>query len=471
MQSQMEARVPEQAAPADPLDPDLRVADLAASVAARDLLVLRQVAPGRFLQIGGAGRGVGWAGCIELSLEQEPALQQAVAHGATVRWDSAVARRVLGPYHARHAALVPVDHDVAVLLGSDVQLADDASLAEAARQAVSLVGAVSPAKRLADELELLTAVRSVMQCPPADVRQTLTHVASAAAEALGCEVAVAWLPEQDELVVVERGWSMDASPEVLRAALAAVRDGGAALPLCEQDSEAEPLPAPLDPAHGVRSHYVLPLGSPSEGLLVLLHTVVTPRGFTGLCRAIGEKVAEAGGVVVQSSVLRAELQSLVQHAQALARRDALTGLANRLGWDEALARCEEQVQAGGCASVLVVDVNGLKAVNDSYGHEAGDRFLQMGADALSSVARRGDTVARLGGDEFGLLLPDVDEAAAERIVERVREAVATAGRVGDVPLSAAVGSATCPPHSSLRVAWRTADAAMYSDKSDRRACP
>lgn len=469
MQSQVVGRVPEQVAPSDPLDPDARVAALAAAVGARDLLVLRQVAPGRFLQIGGAGRGVGWAGCIELNLDEEPALQSALEHGATVRWESALARRVLGPYHARHAALVPVDHDVAVLLGSDGSLADDRSLGETARAAVGLVSAVSPAKRLADELELLTAVRSVMQCSPSDVRQTLTHVASAAAEALGCEVAVGWLPEQDELVVVERGWSMEASADDLRAALRSLHDSVQELPLLRQDSDAEPLPSPLDPEHGVRSHYVLPLGSPSAGLLVLLHTVATPRGFTGLCQTIGEKVAEAGAVVVQSSVLRAELQSLVQESQALARRDPLTGLENRLGWDEALERCAERVTEGECASLLVVDVNGLKSVNDAYGHEAGDTFLQMGADAISSVARKGDTVARLGGDEFGLLLPGVDMKAAARVVERVREAMATAGRVGEVRLSAAVGAASCPPQSSLRIAWRNADAAMYADKGTRRA--
>lgn len=468
MQSQVDlVNVPEQAPSPDPVASELRVAALTAGVGARDLMVLRRVAPGRFLQIGGAGRGVGWAGCIELTLADEPALRMAFDEDDVVRWDAGVARRILGPYHARHAALVVVDHDVAVLLGSDQPLASDAALLEAARGAVGLVGAVSPAKRLADELELLNAVRTVMDCAPADVRQTLTHVATCAAEALGCEVAVAWLPDHDELVVVERDGSLDVPHDQLLAALTSLRS--AELPVCEQDSASASLPAPLDSAHGVASHYVLPLGSPSHGLLVLLHTVVTPRGFTDLCRTIGEKVAEAAGVVVQSSVLRSELESLVESAQALARRDALTGLANRLGWDEALESCAELVRSGGCASVVVVDVNGLKAVNDSHGHEAGDRFLQLGADALTSIARRADTVARLGGDEFGLLLPDVDEAAAARVVDRVRAALAGAGSVGEVALSAAVGSASCPPVGSLRAAWLRADAAMYADKVARRA--
>ena len=93
------------------------------------------------------------------------------------------------------------------------------------------------------------------------------------------------------------------------------------------------------------------------------------------------EAAESVRAELEAGARRAELQSLVQDAQRLARRDPLTGLENRLGWDEALAQCEEQVSGGDCASLLVVDINGLKSVNDAYGHEAGDTFLQMGADA------------------------------------------------------------------------------------------
>jgi diguanylate cyclase (GGDEF)-like protein len=438
------------------------VASVAASVGADDLLVLRRVAPDRFLQIGGAGRGVGWAGCMELRLTEAPALVAAVDADRTTRWDGSEPGPVLGPYHARHAALVPVDRNTAVLFGAELPLADDHVLAAAARTAVGVVGAVSPAKRLADELELLTAVRDVMHCQPADVRAALTHVASAAAAALGCEIAVGWLLDESQLVVVEQGWSLDAGDEALVAALRQLRE--VELPHCRQDSRSAPLPAPLGPEHGVRSHYVLPLGAPVVGLLVLLHTAAAPRGFTDRCRTIGEKVAEAGGVVVQSSVLREELHRLVRHAEALARRDPLTGLSNRLGWDEAVLAAAEHVAAGGPASVVIVDLNGLKAVNDEQGHEAGDRLLQRAADALGSVARRGDTVARLGGDEFGLLLPDVDVASAQAVAKRVREAISTAAPVGDVPLSAAVGTATCEPGGSLRSAVYRADAVMYADK-------
>jgi diguanylate cyclase (GGDEF)-like protein len=439
------------------------VASLAASVGACDLLVLRRVAPDRFLQIGGAGRGVGWAGCMELRLADAPALRAAVEGDRTTRWDGSEPRPVLGPYHARHAVLVPVDRSSAVLFGGQLPLPNDHVLAAAARSAVGIVGAVSPAKRLADEVELLTAVRDVLHCPPTDVRGALTHVVSAAATALGCEVAVGWLHDESELVVVERSWSLEANDKGLRRALQQLRDVD--LPQCRQDSRSEPLPGPLGPQHGVRSHYVLPLGTPAVGVLVLLHTAAAPRGFTDRCRTLGEKMAEAGAVVIQGSVLRADLQRLVRHAEALARRDPLTGLSNRLGWDEALLTTADRVGAGEPASVVIVDLNGLKAVNDGQGHEAGDRFLQRAAEALASVARRDDTVARLGGDEFGLLLPGMDETSAGRIAARLREAIATAGPVGDVSLSAAVGTATCEPGGHLPSAVYRADTVMYADKA------
>ena len=459
-----DARTPEEAAPT-------RVELLARAVDAEDLLVLRQVSPGRLLQIGGAGRGAGWAGSLELRLDEEPALRVALEAQRVLRWDAPEASPVVGPYYARSAALVPLDHDLAVLLGGDRPLPEDAALLDVARAAAAVVGRVSPAKRLADELEVLSALRTVLHLPPSALRPTLEHVARTAAAALSCEVAIAWLPEQDEVVVVEQGWSLGARAGVVAAALAAVRAAALPLPLCVQDSTTAPLPAPLDPASGVRSHYVLPLGAPSNGLLVLLHTAARPRGFTSLCRLVGERVAEAGGVVVQGSVVRAELEAQVRAAQAAARRDPLTGLHNRLGWDEALATCDPGSAPGDRpVALVVVDLNGLKAVNDRYGHDAGDGFLRRAAAAVRACARRGDVVARLGGDEFGLLLPGADDTAASAVAARLREAVLTAGGEGDdalegAVLSAAVGVAVRAPGERLHDLWCRADAAMYQDKA------
>lgn len=441
--------------------------ELAGRCGATDVMVFRQVQPGRFLQLGGVGRGSGWAGNIELRVDAEAALRAAL-DGAVVRWEAAEAVAVLGPYYARSAALVPVDHDVVVLMGNPNEAlgADDELLRTAARRAVAWVEAVTPAKRLADELEVLTAVRATMHCLPGSLDAALLHVTTSAAEALGCEVGIGWLPTQERLVVVERGWSLAGREQLLTAlqALPSIPEA-----VCRQDSLAAPLPAPLDPAAGIRSHFVLPLAEPAGGLLVLLHTVVTPRGFTGLCRTVGAHVAHAASVVVQCAAMREELQVLVDAAEHAARRDPLTGLLNRLGWQEALDRAEAAVEQGADAAVVVMDLNGLKFVNDSQGHEAGDEFLRRAAAALQGAAREGDVVARLGGDEFAVLAAGAGADQATGLLSRVRAALDGTEPVAGVPLSAAVGAGSCPTSPTLREAFRTADAAMYADKYRLRA--
>lgn len=116
----------------------------------------------------------------------------------------------------------------------------------------------------------------------------------------------------------------------------------------------------------------------------------------------------------------------------------------------------------------MVDLNRLKAVNDSLGHDAGDDYLRAAAAAVRGAARDQDVVARLGGDEFGILVPGAGPELAERLVVRVRAALAGAPLVQGVGISAAVGSASCPPLASLHAAVTQADAAMYADKSAQR---
>lgn len=472
MPSTASVRVPPPAAPADdppPAHPPLRPLDqLAARCRAADLMVFRQVEPGRFVQLGGTGRGAGWAGNIELLVEAEAALRAALA-GQVVRWQSPDAVPVLGPYHARSAALVPVDHDVVVLLGSgrdDVD-PDDAVLRVAAGAAVDLVEAITPAKRLADELEVLAAVRATMQCTPGSLEDALRHVTRSAAEALGCELGIGWLPAERRLVVVERGWSLGADDAAVIGALSSLTTLTESV--CRQDSCRDPLPPPLAPANGVRSHLLVPLAGATDGLLVLLHTVVTPRGFTNQCRTVSEHVAQAAGVVLQAAGIREQLVHLVAAAEHSARSDALTGLLNRLGWQEALDRTQPEVDGGAPAAVVVMDLNQLKFVNDRHGHQAGDQFLQRAADALRGAARDGDVVARLGGDEFAVLVPGAGGRQAKQLVERLRAALAAAEPVSGVALSAAVGAAVCPEQPTLRAAFRSADAAMYADKARTRA--
>ena len=150
-----------------------------------------------------------------------------------------------------------------------------------------------------------------------------------------------------------------------------------------------------------------------------------------------------------------------------ARRDGLTGVLNRLGWDEALTTAQRDIlDTRQPASVVVVDLDGLKAANDLRGHEFGDMVIRSLARVLSHTVREQDVVARTGGDEFAILLPNCGEAESELAVRRLTDAMRRQ-RVAGMPLTASIGTATCSPSDDLRDTLRAADSRMYRAKSHR----
>jgi len=172
------------------------------------------------------------------------------------------------------------------------------------------------------------------------------------------------------------------------------------------------------------------------------------------------------------ALLARERRSRIERAQAFqhaydgayleARRDALTGLANRLAWEEA-ARSE----TGTPNSVVVLDVDCLKLANDSRGHEFGDEVLRRVAALVRGTVREQDLVARVGGDEIAVLLANADELRCAEAATRLREAFASAPPLDGFPLSAALGSATAAAGTTLAEAQRLADERLYADKSRR----
>ena len=148
----------------------------------------------------------------------------------------------------------------------------------------------------------------------------------------------------------------------------------------------------------------------------------------------------------------------------LATIDPLTGVANRLLLDQRLAA---SVASGDVVSVVYVDLDGFKAVNDRHGHAAGDEVLRTVAARLRDEVRPGDLVARLGGDEFAVVCDGLDASGARRLSVRLLDAVRAPIAVGDVQLSvgASVGTATAPPSSADAAALLAeADRAMYRAK-------
>ncbi len=155
----------------------------------------------------------------------------------------------------------------------------------------------------------------------------------------------------------------------------------------------------------------------------------------------------------------------------LARHDPLTGLGNRLLFDE---RLDETLAALPNCTVLWIDLDHFKAVNDTLGHAVGDATLRRAADRLSACVRESDVVARLGGDEFVVLQPDVGNAAdaadvARRIVAAFAEPFPVDGHL--VTLGASIGIAVSPADGAqAALLLRSADTALYRAKADGRGC-
>jgi len=147
--------------------------------------------------------------------------------------------------------------------------------------------------------------------------------------------------------------------------------------------------------------------------------------------------------------------------------DVMTGVHNRNLFEQELARLEK-----GRAypiSVVVVDLDGLKSLNDTAGHVVGDGMLKQAAALLKSALRSEDILARVGGDEFAALLPSTDEETALRVVARIREKVGTEGNAANAaPVRLSIGTATAES-SDLLGAFALADRRMYEDKAAKRA--
>jgi hypothetical protein len=260
----------------------------------------------RFVHFGGSGRGAGWAGLIEVSSDDEAPLAQALTTRRPVRLAYGDKELVFGPYYASSAALVPVTNDVVVVLGGDadeLRGITDEGLQAAALVAADAVEAVTPAKRLADELEELEAVRSAVAIDTTGVTETMSALGLIAAESLSCEVAAVYIREPERLEVVDRGWTLARSREQVEAGLRLVLDEARA-PYCVQDAHVVPLPAPLDGEAGIRSYYLLELTGVSRGVLLVAHTDAAPRGFTQLCRRLGLRLAEVASAKLGVALTR-----------------------------------------------------------------------------------------------------------------------------------------------------------------------
>jgi diguanylate cyclase (GGDEF)-like protein len=200
----------------------------------------------------------------------------------------------------------------------------------------------------------------------------------------------------------------------------------------------------------------LVFGDEMLGLLVALahgSTVFLPSDAATLS-------AYAGHAAIALSNAR-----LVERLERQAAQDPLTGLANQRAFQR---ECEKEFsrieRADGEVSIIMLDLDHFKAINDEHGHPYGDQVLIAVADALRAAVRVHDTVARLGGEEFAILLPDADAEGAYDFAERARSAVARIP-VARTPLACSAGAATATSaDTSPAELLEQADRALYEAK-------
>lgn len=195
------------------------------------------------------------------------------------------------------------------------------------------------------------------------------------------------------------------------------------------------------------------------GMLCALDPCPQPAAIEGELDLV-ETLAALLTTILQSDIKATVEARRLERLQAEALTDELTGLYNRRAWDRILDAEDERCRRyGHPAAVLIVDLDGLKEVNDTQGHLAGDKMIVRTAEALTRASRSSDIVSRLGGDEFGVMSSECDRNGAMALLERVRNAFA------DVGVKASIGvSGRTPPSAGLKSAWDEADRLMYEEK-------
>jgi diguanylate cyclase (GGDEF)-like protein len=215
---------------------------------------------------------------------------------------------------------------------------------------------------------------------------------------------------------------------------------------------------------GLRFYAGVPLVNPEgHALGTLCIADVAPRGMT-------PEEDRALRSLAQMVVTTLELRRANLRMRSMALTDALTGIPNRVAVIGAIERAIHRGRrAGEAFSLLLLDLDGFKAINDRRGHAEGDAVLRAVAGTLTASLRREDEAGRLGGDEFAVVLARTDAAAAREIAERLRARLQARMQEDGWTTTASIGAVTfAVPPASAAAALAAADAALYAAKGDGR---
>lgn len=179
-------------------------------------------------------------------------------------------------------------------------------------------------------------------------------------------------------------------------------------------------------------------------------------------------------LVVMVEELRQRLVRLERENEQLRRQsnqDGLTGLLNRRGFESELERTLDLIyRYGGQVSLVAIDLDGMKPLNDTYGHPAGDSALKRAAATMRETLRSSDIAARVGGDEFALILPATPLEGAARVSERIRRLISRLTLPGSRTLTTSIGLASVDQNERIDAAelYARADSALYRAKRNGR---
>ena len=394
-----------------------------------------------------------------------------------------------GAWHPEDLLLIPLSDSTGEVLGivsvdapadgrrpDGDRLALVAAVCDHAAAALEHVQATAEARRHSAAVEHLLRVSAQIGTGES-AAEVLRAVCAGIRDALGFAKVMVALPEGEDAslrALASVGWQPGDFAGMAPASLHAVaplfapermQEGCA---LLEHDEAVALLPAELHAVHSTTSNGSGPRAWDRHRLVVPLYDragrlsgviwaddpadrmVPTPTRLQAL-RAFANQAAAA----IESADQLASMTHLAEH-------DPLTGLRNRRGFRSGL---ERGVASGKPFSLLVCDLDNFKRVNDSLGHDAGDRVLEAFAGLLRACTRTSDVPTRLGGEEFALVLPDADETAAMAVAERLRRSVREHFAGDPATVSVSVGVATTGPQvRTARGLMRAANRALYAAK-------
>lgn len=176
-----------------------------------------------------------------------------------------------------------------------------------------------------------------------------------------------------------------------------------------------------------------------------------------------------------TTMLSADIRTALTRIKLISETDELTGIFNVRAFTSLADRMHKQsIRYGHAYSILMVDSDNLKSVNDAYGHEAGNRLLKLTVTCMQKGLRETDVFARYGGDEFVIMLPQTKADGALQVSERIRKSIAatpleTHGK--EIATTVSIGVASFPAHGAeLAVVMNCADQALYISKKRGRNC-